>query len=435
MCRIVGHDVPKKSHICPTTYCHMFILHTPKANKPTSIIIKKALSDGLFKASLGVSVHPSYWIKGKERTVVEGLDKATIEANRSINALLTKIFDFIDARERDARYTEKHLTCRELREKIEDLIGKVKQKKGAGFYPKCRQIIADMETGTLLTPRGKAYAPETIRGYHRTVNKLEEYDPNLAWATIDMKFYRAFVKWCNDKDWSLNYIGQLIKNLVRLMEIGRSKTYQFHNATGYLDEDFKVIQEKTDDIALYQYEVDAIAAKHIPNRLWDIARDWFVIGCYLGLRVSDIKLLNKDVNFTADSVVIANEKTDTKVVVPINKQIRAIMKKWSGLPPRMHEVEINRHIKKVCEIVKMDQPVLYFLTKGGERRDFYLKKYQMVSCHTMRRFFITELIRLGIADNKIMQLAGIKRHETLLRYKKITPEENAANMKGQAFFK
>lgn len=153
------------------------------------------------------------------------------------------------------------------------------------------------------------------------------------------------------------------------------------------------------------------------------------------MRVSDIKLLNKDVNFTADSVVIANEKTDTKVVVPINKQIRAIMKKWSGLPPRMHEVEINRHIKKVCEIVKMDQPVLYFLTKGGERRDFYLKKYQMVSCHTMRRFFITELIRLGIADNKIMQLAGIKRHETLLRYKKITPEENAANMKGQAFFK
>lgn len=413
----------------------MFILHTPKSDKPTSIIFKKAFPDGLCRAPLGITILPVHWNKEAERAIIEGLEKSLIDNHKSINQLLKKIEDFVDNRSRDARYTSNHLTCEEMTMKLQEFTGRVKERKGSGFYPKCRQIIADMEARTLLTPRGKTYASETIRGYNRTVDKLEEYDPKLTWQTVDMKFYRAFVKWCNDKDWSLNYIGQLIKNLIRLMEIGKSKSYQFHNSTGYMDEEFKVIQEKTDDIALYQHELDAIAAQHIPNRLWDIARDWFVIGCYLGLRVSDIKMLNKEVNFTADSIMIANEKTDTKVVVPINKQIRAIMKKWNGLPPRMHEVEINRHIKKVCEIVKIDTPVLYFLTKGGERRDFYLKKYEMVSCHTMRRFFITELIRLGIADNKIMQLAGIKRHETLLRYKKITPEENAANMKGQAFFK
>jgi site-specific recombinase XerD len=428
-------DVPEKSHICPITRLPMFILHTPKSDKPTPIILKKVLSDGPFRESLGLSILPALWDKENERAVIADLDKATAAENKSINATLKRIFDFVDARARDARYTGNQLTCEEMAAKLAEITGKTKIKKGAGFYPKCRIIIGDMESGKLTTPRGKKYSAGTIKNYNQSLNTLEEYNGNLNWANIDMKFYRTFVKWCNDKDFSLNYIAQHIKNLVRLMRIGKSKSYKYHSCTGYMDEDFKVIQEQTDDIALYQKELDAIANKHIPNKYWDIARDWFVLGCYLGLRVSDVKLLDESKNFSAESVTIANEKTDTKVVVPINDQIRAIRKKWNGLPPKMHEVEINRHIKKVCEIVGLTEPFLYFLTKGGTRKDFYLRKCDMVSCHTMRRFFITELIRLDVRDNKIMQLAGIKKHATLLRYKKISPEENALNMQGQAFFK
>lgn len=186
------------------------------------------------------------------------------------------------------------------------------------------------------------------------------------------------------------------------MEIGKSKSYFFYNVIGYMDEDFKVIIEKIDDIVLYQYEFDVIVLKYIFNCFWDIVRDWFVIGCYLGLCVLDIKFFNKDVNFIVDFVVIVNEKIDIKVVVLINKQICVIMKKWSGLLFRMYEVEINWYIKKVCEIVKIDEFVLYFFIKGGEWCDFYLKKYEMVSCYIMCWFFIIELIRLGIVDNKIM---------------------------------
>lgn len=434
-CEKERSGVLKKSHICPTTISHMFILHTPKSNKPTSIIIKKALADGIFKASLGVSILPAHWDKERERAKITDLSKATAEDHKSINALLQKIEDLIEARTRDARYTGNHLTCLEMSTKMEEITGRGKEKKGSGFFPKCRTIISDMESGKLTTPRGKRYSKGTIRCYSITLEVLEEYSSILTWSNIDIKFYRSFMKWCNDKDFSLNYIGQHIKIIIRLMKIGKSKMYQFHNCTGYMDEDFKYIQEETHDIALSQEELTIIASKNIPNKRWDIARDWFVIGCYLGLRVSDVKLLDKAVNFTKDSVIIANEKTDTKVVVPVNGSIRAIMKKWNGLPTKMADSEINLHIKKVCEIVGITEPFLYFLTKGGARRDFYLRKCDMVSCHTMRRFFITELLRLQVPDNQVMQLAGIKKHATLLRYKKISAEENALNMQGKAFFK
>lgn len=414
----------------------MFILDRPNSDKPTFIFIKKQLTDGPYKASLGIKILPVHWIKKAERAEITGLDRATINENKSINTLLDKIAQYINTRTIDARYTGKHLTCAELAEKLQDLTGRKKTapepEPVASFYFQCRLIIKDMKTGALLTPRGKLYSPGTIKNYNQSLNTIEEYNNDLGWAAIDIDFYRAFVKWCNDKDFSMNYIAQHVKNLIVLMKVGRKREY--HSNTAYMDDDFRVIQEATDDIALSPQELDAIYKHVIPNKTQDIARDWFIIDCHLGLRVSDIQLLDPK-NFEKDRVTIASEKTDTKVVIPLRPEIRTILQKWNGLPPKISDQEINRSIKEVCEMVKLNETVLYFLTKGGARKDFYLKKYEMVSCHTARRSFITNLLNAGIPDNQVMQLAGIKKHATLLRYKKTKPEETADLLKDHKFFK
>jgi integrase len=414
----------------------MFFLHTPKSSKPTPIVIKKVLTDGTYKASLGVKVLPANWERAKERAVITGLDRDTINEHKSINMLLGKIEQFVEARTVDARYTGKHLRCAEIAAKIADLTGKkkteVEMPLAKTFYDQCRIIISDMKTGALTTPRGKKYSAGTIKNYNQSLNTIEEYNPVQTFEGVNMEFYHAFVKWCNDKDFSMNYIAQHIKNLIGLMKVGKKRGY--HDNTAYLDDDFKVIQENTEDIALSPAELDKLFKQNIPNKVRDIARDWFVIDCHLGLRVSDIQLLDMK-NIEKDRVTIASEKTDTKVVIPLRPEVRAILKKWGGLPPKMSDQEINRSIKEVCEVVGFTDTVLYFLTKGGTRKDYYLKKYEMVSCHTARRSFITNLLSAGIPDNQVMQLAGIKKHATLLRYKKTTAEQNADSLKDHEYFK
>lgn len=414
----------------------MFILDRPKSDKPTFIFIKKLLFDGPYKASLGMKILPVHWIKKTERAEITGLDRATINENKSINTLLEKIEQYIDARAIEARYTGKHLTCAELTEKLQDLTGKKKAgplpEPVKSFYDLCREVITDMEAGIILTPQGKKYSHGTIKNYNQSLNTIEAYDAALTFVAVNMDFYRAFIKWCNDKDYSMNYIAQHIKNLVCLMKATKKRGH--HDNTAYLGEDFRVIQEQTDDIALSEKELEKLYKHNVPDRTRDIARDWFIIGCYTGLRVSDIQLLD-DKNIHGDKITIANEKTDTKVVIPLRTEVKSILKKWGGLPPKMTDQEINRSIKEVAEVAGLNQPILYFLTKGGTRRDFYLKKYEMVSCHTMRRCFITLLLNAGIPDNQVMQLAGIKKHATLLRYKKTKPEETADLLKGHKFFK
>lgn len=96
---------------------------------------------------------------------------------------------------------------------------------------------------------------------------------------------------------------------------------------------------------------------------------------------------------------------------------------------------MNRSIKQVCELAGINETVLYSITKGGVRKDFHLKKWEMVSNHTSRRSFITNLLNDGVPDNTVMQLAGIKKHATLMKYKKTKPEETAKLMKGKSIFK
>jgi hypothetical protein len=58
----------------------------------------------------------------------------------------------------------------------------------------------------------------------------------------------------------------------------------------------------------------------------------------------------------------------------------------------------------------------------------------MVSNHTARRSFITNLLDALVPDNIVMQLAGIKKHATLLKYKKTKPQQTAELMASHAFF-
>lgn len=408
---------------------NMFILDRPRSDKPTYIFIKKTVSDGLFKASLEAKILPVFWDKKTQRAITKGVDRETVDEHKSINTMLQDLEDFVDQARRDARYTGKHLTGAMFQKKINEVLGK--QEPGSAFYEACEVIIKDMKEGRLLTKRGKKYSQGTVKNYGQSLRCIEDFAPKLSFGQVTLEFYRNYSKYCIDKNWSANYFGQHIKNLKCLMDEAKSRGH--HSNTAYQDENFRTIVEETEDISLNETEVAAIYNLRCSEAWHDRARDWFVLDCYTGLRVGDIQLLENR-NITSDTVEIVNEKTDVKVVIPQHRFVKEILQKWKGLPPRLSDVEINRYIKPVAKAAGLTDTVIYSLTKGGVRQDYYLQKWEMVSNHTARRSFITNLLEAGIPDNQVMQLAGIKKHSTLLRYKKTKAKKNAENLKSHAFF-
>lgn len=398
----------------------MFSLDSPKSTVPTFIFLRMTCADGRLKYPVKEKVLPSNWSGDR-----------VIQDTKGVNITLNKIDLTITGVKYEARLKSKPLTKAWLESALDRSLGRI---TGAGsFYDIIDGIIADRQEGRELTKKGKRYSWHTIKGYKHTRDNLFKFDPYMTFESVTLQTYSDLIAYFNTKhNHALNSLGKTIKNWKVFMKAAKKKGV--HENLIYLDEDFIIPEEDTELIALDETELTKIYNHNFPNKMLERARDWFIIGAYSALRIADIQLLDSK-NLIGETITVYNSKTDIKVVIPFHPFVRSILKKYKGLPPKVIDKDMNIRIKKVCELAGIDQPVIYSLVKGGKRVDLYLKKYELVSNHTMRRCCITNLLNAGVPDNQVMQLAGIKKHSTLMRYKKTKPEQNAEIMRGHEFFR
>lgn len=443
---------------------YSFVLDKPKSDKPTFIFVMGTFGDRL-KYSLKEKINPGNWDL-QHRRPFPVKDKKLNEELKALKSKLDRIQERLDELIRESKRTGKALLKSTVERELDYLVGKPlksssffqktginielelsgsKSKKtidkiikakvdndSSDFFQAAVIIINQLETGEILTDQGKQFSWQTITNYIQSVRNVHEFKPGVKLSDIDMNFYRQFIKDMNKKELSLNSQGAHIKCLKRILSISLERGW--HSNPISLNKDFRTPGEETDDIALTEEELTLLFDKRLINKGMEIARDWFILDAYTGLRISDIQRLNDKNNLTKNFIIISNEKTDAPVQIPLHRKARAIIKKWKGFPPKVTDQHINREIKKAAELCKINDKVLYTITKGGKRQDFYYKKYEMISNHTARRSFITNLRKNGVPDSIVMRLAGIVKPATLAKYDKLTAEEAAKIAMQHSFF-
>lgn len=407
------------------------LLDKPTATVPTYIFVMATCADGRLKRSIKEQILPAHWSpEFSLPTPVK--DKQLAEDYKALERKLTRLKNGLSDLVREAKRDNKPLYKAQVVEAIDQLCGRAKKADTGDFYQAAAAVMQEMEAGLILTPQNKRYTAATMVNYNQCIRALKEYRPALRMAEITLDFYNGFVQHLFNNDLSLSAAGTHIKCLKRILKLSHKKGW--HNNLVFAEDEFKTLDEKTDDIYLDEAELKTIFEKTLPNETQRIVRDWFILDCYTGLRISDVKLLSPG-NINRNTILIANEKTDTQVEIPIHPYVRQILKRWNGLPPKLSEQEINREIKKIGELCKINETVLYTITKGGKRKDYYFKKFEMISNHTARRSFITNMRESGVPDSIVMKLTGIKKPSTLQRYDKLTPKKAAEVAAQHAFFK
>jgi len=387
--------------------------------------------DGRVKRGVGEKILPADWDFDNQRA------RGNTRAARQINQIIDAISGLIPGLKSECRRNNRVISSVDVISALDVLLqDKRKEDKAPvrDMFTDIKAIIAGMKDGTILTPgkKKRKYAAETIKSYEsRTLPKLQEFysDKKEApqWAGVDLELYELFITWCHEKDLADNSIGVYIKCWKRVGKIALKKGW--HNNLVFNDEEFMILKEDTPDIYLDENKIERLYKQKVPIRHYDIARDWFVLDCELGLRISDLQRIGQK-DFEGKNFQFVNQKTGAHVAIPIHPRVKAIIKKWKGLPPAITEQKFREYIKEVAHLAKLNDKFIYKITKGGKLQVFEFKEWQMVSAHTCRRSFITNLLRMGIPHAQVMMLAGIKRYETLMRYYKQTPEE-AANEVGK----
>jgi len=387
-----------------------FELKRPSSDQPTAIRLIYYCADGKLKYYTGQSVLPSLW--------PDKIDTGTKAQIRRITGIVSEaVVDF--------KIKGEPLTMQNLRARIDNMMQREGMGRTVDYFAEMSRVIDRMEAGEILTPQKKIYSPGSIKTFQFTAGFLQKFRPGMTVSGVTMITYHEFITYCQKLDFSTNYIGAQIKNWKTLGKaIGGNDIYDTAA--------FKKIQEEAYDVYLDEDELGAMMEAELSNRL-AVARDWFILDCYTGLRVSDLISLS-DRNFTGEFITIANEKTDDKVVIPVHPRARMVIDRYGGPPPRITDVELNRSIKQVARIAGIDHRVLHTITKGGKRVDRYLEKWQMISAHTARRSFVTNMRKNKVPDTIVMKLTGIRSAGTLKKYDKLSQEEAASIAAGLEFF-
>ena len=258
--------------------------------------------------------------------------------------------------------------------------------------------------------------------YCRDCAKTFKY---LKFKDLDNKFRMNFEKYCENEHYQLSTTYRNLKFLKMIAKVAKSFGIEVNSGVeNWVFEIDKATKDNPDEIYLTFEELEKIEQAEMPNDYLDNARDWLLIACYTGQRISDY------LNFTSSMIItdedgisyieFSQKKTNTKMRLPILSKVSEILDKRNGeFPRRISEQKLNKYIKKVGEIAGIDEMV--YRGKVGEidgkKRKIFGKypKYELITSHIGRRSFASNFYG-KISTTHILNFTGHTTEKQLLTY-------------------
>jgi len=400
-----------------------FVLKEPNSTEDTLVYLLFRFQNNKLKYSTSLKINPKFWNPENQRA----RETRAFRGYGEFNALLNNLDAEVHTAYRKLLNDKQVPTVELLRKALHTFM----QKDNDGS----NDLISFAETWLEATDR----KPQTKKQLRQAIRNLREFKAaskrTMHLDSIDLDFYDQFVDFLIKKNYGKNTIGTLIKNVKVFMNeaVDRKLTtnLQFKNKR------FKTVEEPTETIYLSEGELERLYTLDLTtNPRLDKVRDLFIIGCYTGLRFSDlIQLRAENLSTCGRMVKIQTQKTGEMVIVPLKGYVKEILKKYGGMPPAaISNQKMNDYLKELGEMAQIEASVLITATKGGKRQTEAFKKWELITTHTARRSFATNAYLQNVPTISIMKITGHRTEKSFLKYIKISQEDNANKLVSHPFF-
>lgn len=366
------------------------------------------LTDGRdvrIKLSTGVSVKPSHWNpKGK---YVRSADNESASKNRHIKHFSAQVLEiYLEAYDNDfiadahyIRDTIQRAKKKNASSEFWDIWGYYLAEKRSSFKPASFKKFDSLKSH-LIGFEGDSKTPWIIDSTSK--QRLEGFqnwlfDNGLANQTAAkyMGIFKMFLNWCIENEYMTN--------------------------SGYRA--FKPIQVKdTLKVILSQEEVEAVRTVKLEGKPYlQNARSLFYLSILTGLRYSDYKRiraehLKKD-NEGTPILQIRQQKTGDLLDIPLTPQAEQIvMSIISGTVRPISNQKMNTYVKELCKLAGINEPFEVVTFKGKMSKTVYKPKYELISTHSGRRTFATNLLLKGLPAETVMLFTGHKDYKSFSKY-------------------
>ena len=408
----------------------------PEINPNETVIFARACYDGYkVKYYTPECILPKFWNKDTHRARETKKYPEYPEFNKRLDNIETAIKNTIRKYINDNN--NKPPTPAILKPLLDTAIkdgGKVKRETLLTFFD---TFIELCKMGAKTTKKGKPITAGTIKSYVTTKAILEDYQTYsrkpLEFESIDMQFFNDFTKYLTlIKKQSANYINKNFKVIKTVLNYATDLNLNTNRA--FKSSSFSAPTEETQSVYLPEYELKEMAQLDLSNNpSLDRVRDLFLIGCYTGLRFSDLSTLSPE-NIKDGMINITQIKTGSPVAIPVHSVVSKIMAKYGGaLPKALSNQKMNDALKDVakqCKALRKKVSITYTkagktVTKAKTEDNETPEKWQFITTHTARRSFATNQYLNNMPVITIQAITGHKTQVAFMKYIKVAPTEHA----------
>jgi integrase len=232
--------------------------------------------------------------------------------------------------------------------------------------------------------------------------------------TIDGRFIKKFIFFGKEEAYSENTIYRSIHFIRTILNFAERKGIR----TSVQELEIRREKQQRDIVTLNEQEILEIKKADLPKELQS-ARDWLLISCYTGQRISDFMefSIEKLVEVNGETCIsFIQKKTKKKMLLPLHPVVLNVIKKnGNRFPQKIALPAYNEHIKKIALLVGLTEPVRVKKRNGYRAENILLEKWEALSSHIGRRSFAT-MFYGKIPTPLLMEATGHTTEQMFLRY-------------------
>lgn len=282
-----------------------------------------------------------------------------------------------------SRADEFNMILHDLIQKIEEILRRGKLKDVEYSLDEIVELLEHNDSEILTDfiakeiEKDQRIKKKTKMDLMNTRNRIMEFRPNVRLQEVDYRFILDLDNYLRTKNYTINTIGKIHKNLKRFLNLAIK--YNLISQNDYPYRNFKVQRESKKRESLNLKEINNIETLQYDKKTINyIVKDMFLFACYTGLRISDIMRLR-----TIDCKQAPNGwfldfksfKTQKQAYIPLwslftnansKSKPEVILESYysSGselLFPTTAESRVNRHLKEIAKQAGITKNVTFHM--------------------------------------------------------------------------
>lgn len=383
------------------------LIQSNKAN--ANIYVRLSIDrNNVYKRRTGYVVNPDNWSQKK------GTPKPNDESLKKLKTDLDDLCTKIEQRLNIATTQSIEINGDWLQDSIDEILNK-KKKNDLDRLSNYFQFYIDSLPNKVDSKGRRGVSNSTLTKYNTILSKIKDFEKhqkkNYYVKDVDLKFRHDIIKYFTDVEHlATNTTGRYIKFIKTVCYDARKNGIETNHQLDLI----KGYTEKVPKIFLTFDELEIIEKKKYDRTALENAKDWLIIGCYIGQRVSDLLVLTKENIYNRNGlelIELSQRKTGKLVAIPLHPKVKEILDKRNGnFPEKISSQRFNEYIKDVAKLAEINQEIEgSCLDKETNRKKHgTYQKWELVTSHICRRSFASNFY----GDIPTAILISITAHST-----------------------